>query len=57
MAARMEFNSQYCSKSVDYYCSEHEVIRVSENNLHEYIDLSKYTLEKRRAGVISNVNF
>jgi len=46
-----------CMKSVDKYCSEFEIIRLDENNIHNFIELPDFIINKKRKGIISNTHY
>lgn len=46
-----------CFDSVDKYCGDFKVIRLSDSKLFDYIDLPKYVIEKYKKGVIGRAHF
>ena len=46
-----------CFDSVDRYCGDFKVIRLSDSNLYDYIDLPSYVVEKYNSGVIGRAHF
>lgn len=47
---------QCCVKSIKEHSQEHEVIVLSESNLHEYVELPNIIMEKFRQGYISRTH-
>ena len=46
-----------CFDSVDKYCGDFKVIRLSDSNLCDYIDLPAYIVEKYNKGIIGRAHF
>lgn len=46
-----------CFDSVDRYKDDFEVIRLSDDNIHEWIDLPNIIMEKYRSGLIGKAHF
>lgn len=46
-----------CFNSVDKHCSEMEIIRLTEKSIENYIEIPGFVYDKKRKGLISNVNF
>lgn len=45
-----------CFKSVDKYANGRKIIRLTEQNIHQYIELPDYILEKYKKGIITPVH-
>lgn len=43
-----------CYESVCYYMNDYEIISLDINNLHQYVNLPEYILDKWKDGIISN---
>lgn len=46
-----------CFQSVDYHCNDSEIIRLTEKNIENYVNIPGFIYDKKRKGLISNVNF
>ncbi|WP_202107663.1 capsular polysaccharide synthesis protein [Succinivibrio dextrinosolvens] len=46
-----------CFSSVDKWCSDYNIIRLNDNNLHDYVDIPKHIMDKYQAGIISKAHF
>lgn len=48
---------QFCTKQVDKYVSNRKIIRLTENDIYDYISLPEYIVDKRKRGIIGNAHF
>lgn len=45
-----------CFKSIDKYANNRRIIRLTEKNIHQYIELPDYILEKYKKGIITHAH-
>lgn len=46
-----------CFASVDYYSNEHQVVRITDENIHEYLEIPEFIYEKRKNSSFKPVFF